>query len=200
MGSLDKIRYLCLRHEMLRRMEHGLGRGCGPRLYMACVIVAVLILLFGCSTLKGSLKERSDTKDSVIIEYVEKIREVPVTVYVEVPPEEKQRETRDTVSHLTTRFADSWAKIQWRDGDPFLFHSLANIPQKIEKQDSVPVKETVRTEWRTRRVAYTKTVFVEREPAWWQKFLMWSGAIAWVMLVVWIVIKAVKRAFPRPKC
>ena len=104
------------------------------------------------------------------------------------------------MSHLTTRFADSWAKIQWRDGDPFLFHSLANIPQKIEKQDSVPVKETVRTEWRTRRVAYTKTVFVEREPAWWQKFLMWSGAIAWVMLVVWIVIKAVKRAFPRPKC
>lgn len=200
MGSMEIIKYLCLRHEMLRRMEHGLGRGCGPRIYMACVIAALLTLMFGCSTLKGSLKECSDTKDSVIIEYVEKIREVPVTVYVEVPPEEKQRETRDTVSHLTTRFADSWAKIQWRDGEPLLFHSLANIPQKIEKKDSVPVKETVKTEWRTRRVNYTKTVFVERELAWWQKFLMWSGAIAWVLVVVWIAIKAVKRTFPRPKC
>lgn len=198
MGSLEKMRYMVFRHKMMRKMEHGLGRGCGPRLYAACLLIAVLILLCGCKTLKTGIDEKTDTSDSVRIEYREKIVKVPVTVYVEVPAEKKERETRDTVSHLATRYADSWAKLLWRDGEPLLFHSLANIPQKIEKQDTVPVVEKERTVWRTRRVAYTKTVVRERRLVWWQKGLMWLAALESLIIILFVIIKSIQRIFLKP--
>ena len=189
---------MVFRHEMIRKMEHGLGRGCGPRLYAACLVVIVLILLCGCKTLKTGVSEKTETSDSVRIEYREKIVEVPVTVYVDVPAEKKERETRDTVSHLMTRFAQSWARIQWTDGTPLLFHSLENIPQKIQVTDTVPVVEKEKTVWRTRRVAYTKTVIREKRLAWWQKGLMWLAVFESLIIILFIILKSVRRIRPKP--
>jgi hypothetical protein len=38
-----------------------------------------------------------------------------------------------------------------------------NIPQKIEKTDTVPVKEKEKTVWNIRRVTYNKTEIREKQ-------------------------------------
>ena len=190
MGKLEDLEYMLWRSRMMRRMEHGLGRGCGPRLYMVCLAIAFLLLACGCTALRTGASEKTDTTDSVRVEYVERIVKVPVTVYVEVPAEKKERETRDTVSHLTTRFADSWARLLWRDGEPLLFHSLENIPQKIGKTDTVPMVEKEKTVWRTRRVTYTKTVIREKPLVWWQKGLIWLAVLETFIIVLFMMMKS----------
>lgn len=109
-------------------------------LVIAFAIATILLFLFGsCRTIRES--EKTERQDSVIVEEREKIVYVPVTTYVEVPAQSAERETRDSTSHLETGFAISDAAIRWVDGVPFLHHSLANKPQRIENTDSVPVRE-----------------------------------------------------------
>lgn len=154
------------------------------------LIVASFALTFfcGCKVWKKSVKEEKDTSDSVRIEYIEKIVKVPVTVYVEVPVEQKEKFTKDSTSILETTFAVSEASMVWIGGVPFLRHTLANKPQKIEKSDSVPVVEKEKVMWKTRRVTYNKTEIREKQLAWWQKGLMWAGGIALAALVIFLVI------------
>lgn len=163
----------------------------------ACFISILMCLLLGlllsCKTYKTGVTEKTDTQDSVKTEVVEVIKEVPVTVYVEIPAEKKERETKDSVSHLKTQFADSWAKLLWRGDEPYLFHSLENIPQKIEKTDSVQVKETTKTVYKTRRVTYTKEVVREKRIAWWKTALMYSGALFWLIVIFLILIRVIRR-------
>lgn len=154
-----------------------------------CIVGIVMMLLVGllagCKTKKTI--EKSETSDSVRIEYREKIVKVPVNVIVEVPVEKKVQMDRDS-SHLETSFAVSEAKMVWIDGVLFLRHSLENKPQKIEKKDSVPVAEKEKVVWKTRRVYYTKRdiQYVEKRLSWWQKGLMWSGGIGIVVLFLFI--------------
>lgn len=164
--------------------------GCGGPVMMACLLL--LFLLCGCRTWKRGVSESRNAENSVRIEYREKVVKVPVTVYVEVPIE-RQMQMADDSSHLETSFAVSDASMVWIDGVPFLRHSLENKPQKIEKKDSVPVTEKEKTVWKTRRVTYTRTEIREKQLVWWQKGLMWSGAIGWIFLV----IIAVKRRLLR---
>lgn len=149
------------------------------------VMMLLVGLLAGCKTKKTI--EKSETSDSVRIEYREKIVKVPVNVIVEVPVEKKVQMDRDS-SHLETSFAVSEAKMVWIDGVLFLRHSLENKPQKIEKKDSVPVVEKEKVVWKTRRVSYTKRdiQYVEKQLSWWQKGLMWSGGIGIVVLFLFI--------------
>ena len=105
------------------------NNGCGGQ--MALIVVLLLFLLCSCKTART--EEKTDTRDSVRIEYKEKIVKVPVTVYVEVPVEVKERFSNDSTSHLETSFAVSDASMVWIDGVAFLRHSLANKPQKVEK-------------------------------------------------------------------
>lgn len=152
-----------------------------------CLFVTLLMVM-GCRSIKKSISEKETTSDSVRIEYKERIVKVPVMVEVEVPAEAKERVSRDSASHLETSFAVSDASMVWIDGVAFLRHSLANKAQKIQKKDSVPVTEKEKIIWKTRRVTYNKTEIREKQLAWWQKGLMWSGAIGWIILVI-IAIK-----------
>lgn len=153
-------------------------------------ITIILLCLFACSckTTRMSICEKEGISDSVCIEYRERIVKVPVTVYIEVPTENMSIVTKDSTSHLETAFAVSDASMAWIDGVPFLRHSLANKPQKIEKTDTANVVEKEKVVWKTRRVTYNKTEIREKQLAWWQKGLMWSGVIGWIILVI-IAIK-----------
>ena len=172
-------------------LERNLIRLCK---WVVIAVIAILLITFfcGCRSWKFGTKEKEEREDSVRIEYRERIVKVPVTVYVEVPVEQKEKMTKDSTSHLETSFAVSDASIIWIDGVAFLRHSLANKAQTIQKNDSVPVVYKDRVEWKTRRVYYKKTEIRERQLAWWQKGLMWVGGIAVAALVIFIVILLVK--------
>ena len=147
-----------------------------------CLVIASFTFTFfcGCKVWKKSVKEEKDVSDSVRVEYIEKI--------VKVPVEQKEKFTKDSTSILETTFAVSEASMVWIGGVPFLRHSLANKPQKIEKSDSVPVVEKEKVMLKTRRVTYNKTEIREKQLAWWQKGLMWAGGIALAALVIFLVI------------
>lgn len=157
------------------------------------VILVSLVMLLGCKTIKSSVNEKTDTSDSVRIEYKERIVKVPVYVEVEVPIEKVSTQTKDSTSHLETSFAISDASLIWIDGVAFLRHSLENKAQKIQKKDSVPVTEKEKIFWKTRRVTYNKTEIREKQLAWWQKGLMWTGGISILVLLfitlAWLVKK-----------
>lgn len=174
--------------EYIRNVHNGLQQhGCGMPLIILCLIVAMGIVV-GCRTIKSSEKENTDTSDSVRIEYIEKIVKVPVTVTVEVPVEQKDRMTNDSTSHLETSFAVSDASMIWIDGVAFLRHSLENKPQKISRQDSVPVKEKETVKWKTRRVTYTKTVTLEKQLTRWQQAKQDYGGGAMGILACLIIL------------
>ena len=159
-------------------------------IWLAIMIVAVAFLS-GCRTIKTD--EKSDIRDTVRTEYIEKIVEVPVVVEVEVPAESKERETSDSTSFLETSFAESTASLIWRDGLPYLFHNLKNKPQKIKKETKVPVKQTFRKIYRTRYVTKTKTI--QKELPWWKKALVWTGGILLVLNILGIAIKLLGNKF-----
>lgn len=174
--------------EYIRNVHNGFQQhGCGMPLIILCLIVAMGIVV-GCRTIKSSEKENTDTSDSVRIEYIEKIVKVPVTVTVEVPVEQKDRMTNDSTSHLETSFAVSDASMIWIDGVAFLRHSLENKPQKISRQDSVPVKEKETVKWKTRRVTYNKTVMLEKQLTRWQQAKQDYGGWAIGILAGLIII------------
>lgn len=179
----------------MEEYEYYESKGMRAVCYAIIVVIMVLlgILFVGCKTIKKSVNEKTDTKDSVRIEYREKVVKVPVTVYVEVPVEQKETMTKDSTSHLETSFAISNASMVWIDGVPFLRHDLKNKAQKIEKTEDVPVVEKEKVVYQTRRVTYTKTEIREKQLAWWQKGLMWTGGISILVLLfitlAWLVKK-----------
>ena len=159
-----------------------------------CLMAFVGLALCGCRAKKPLVSETSDTKDSVRVEYKEKIVKVPVTVYVEVPIESHINMTNDS-SHLETGFAVSDAAMIWIDGVPFLRHTLDNKPQKIQKKDSVPVVEKEKVVWKTRRVTYNKTEIREKENSLWEKMKILLGGWSFLLngiaiaLAIWKIKK-----------
>ena len=153
---------------------------------VVCLLVGTL-LLCGCRT-KREVIETTDSRDSVTVEYRERVVEVPVTVYVDVPAERQERETRDTTSTLATSLARSTATVRWTDGQPLLLHSLENIPQRIERTETVPVTEREKATVKTRRVIYTKTVTKEKPWPWWQRALVLLGYAGLVLSAVFFLV------------
>lgn len=156
---------------------------------MMILVGTLFFLMTGCKTIKQNTSEKSDVKDSVRIEYRERIVKVPVVVEVEVPVEKVSAQTKDSTSHLETTFAVSNASIVWIDGVAFLRHDLENKAQKIQKKDSVPVTEKEKIVWKTRRVNYIKTEIREKQLTWWQEGLMWAGGIGIIGFVILIIFK-----------
>lgn len=154
-----------------------------------CVVGIIAILLICAMTGCKTKKLIDEKQDSVRVEYRETIVKVPVTVYVEVPAETKEKLSKDTLSHLETSFAWSDAKIVWIDGVAFLNHTLSNKPQKIAKTDSVPVKNKTyyKTVFRTRYK--TRIEYVEKDLNWLQTSLMWSGGLSICAIIIFLVIK-----------
>lgn len=158
--------------------------------------IGIIVMLLVCSFTGCKTKKVIDEKqDSVRVEYKEVLVKVPVTVYVEVPAEEKEKLTNDTTSILETTFAVSEASIVWINGVAFLNHKLANKPQKIAKTDSVPVKYKTfyKIIYRTRYK--TRIEYVEKELNWMQQTLMWSGGISLLAIIVFLILK-IKKILP----
>ena len=155
-------------------------------LFVAFIIATILLFLFGsCRTIRES--EKTERQDSVIVEEREKIVYVPVTTYVEVPAQTAERETRDSTSHLETGFAVSDAAIRWVDGVPFLHHSLANKPQRIENTDSVPVREKQKV---IREKSYNtiyRTKILEKRLSLYQKAMVYLSPWAMVGMLIYII-------------
>lgn len=152
--------------------------------FIVVLLFVTLAALGGCRTKKTV--EQTHTGDTLRTEYIERIVTDTVTVEVEVPAESRERETRDSTSRLETSFARSTASLLWRDGMPWLYHSLENIHQKIEKPVEVQTKEKTRTVYRTRYVSKTKTVAAELP--WWKTALMWAGAVETMLVAVFIAV------------
>ena len=166
---------------------------------MIAILLILLFLAFGCKTIKKSINEKTDTKDSVRIEYREKVVKVPVTVYVEVPVENVSTTTKDSTSHLETSFAISNASMVWIDGVPFLRHDLKNKAQKIEKTEDVPVVEKEKVVYQTRRVTYTKTEIREKSLTWWQDMKIKFGEVSFGLNILFILVVLLYKKFLRRK-
>ena len=148
--------------------------------FWGCIISIALAALFsGCKSQK--VIENTDTRDSIRTEIIEKIIKDTVTVTVEIPAESKERETRDSTSFLETSIAKSTASLKWQGDVPFLFHSLENKPQQIQKPVEVEHKEKSKIVYRTRYVS--KYRYVTQDLPWYKKALMWAGAIETVLII-----------------
>ena len=156
---------------------------------LAASAVICMFSLMGCRT----TKESQDTRDSIRTEYIEKI--VKDTVTIEIPAEAKERETRDSTSILETSIARSMAKLTWKDGEPWLFHSLENKPQKIEKE--ILKKEHYKTIYRTRYVTRTKTV--EKQLSWWQQAKVDFAEYIILILLILMILLCIKTRLQRSR-
>jgi hypothetical protein len=147
-----------------------------------CIATLLLFGMSGCRT-----KKVIEYRDSVRIEYQEIL--VPDTVVIEVPEEAKERETPDSTSFLETSMAESLAKMTWKGGIPYLFHSLKNKPQKIKKV--IYTKQKIKTIYRTRYV--TRTEYKTKELTWWQKTRLYIADVGLMVLGLWIIIFIIKK-------
>lgn len=157
------------------------------RLLIAILLAA--LLLCGCaSTRHVSDSVNSEERDTVRVETVTIY--VPDTVFVEIPSQTAERETRDSVSHLENDYAASDARI---NPDGSIYHDLKTKPQKmpvefqkpVERRDSIIYRERVRNE------TVTKTVEVPRQLTWFQKTSIY-GFWAAIFIAILYTIKRIK--------
>lgn len=92
-------------------------------------VFAVFLLLGGCSTPKII------TRDSVRVEYRERVVKETDTAYVPIEREVVRNVTRDTASFVQTAYAESSAVVS----GGLLYHSISNKERSIE----VPVEREI---------------------------------------------------------
>lgn len=161
--------------------------------FTLALLMLALLFLGGCSSKRTVVRQEVPVyihdSDSVRTEYVERVRIDTVTVRVEVPRQEVERVTRDTVSHLETDFAVSSA---WVLGDGSLGHWLRNKEVAVERE--VPVVGVDSHSREVKRI-YTEvpvevtrevTVEVERSLTWWERFRL--GAFWWLVGAVAVIV------------
>ena len=153
-------------------------------------ILLVALLLCGCAASRHvSDSVNSEQRDTVRVKTVTIY--VPDTVFVEIPAQTAERETRDSVSQLENDYASSEARI---NPDGSLYHVLRTKPQKkpvefqkpVERRDSIVYRERVRTE------TVTETVEVPRQLTWFQKTSIYGFWAAIIFLMIVYTIKRLK--------
>ena len=153
-------------------------------------LLMAALLLCGCAASRHvSDSVNSEERDSVRVETVTIY--VPDTVFVEIPAQTAERETRDSVSNLENDYATSEARI---NPDGSLYHDLKTKPQKkpvefqkpVERRDSIVNRERVRTE------TVTETVEVPRQLTWFQKTSIYGFWAAIIFLLIVYTIKRLK--------
>lgn len=153
-------------------------------------ILLAALLLCGCAATRHvSDSVNSEERDTVRVETVTIY--VPDTVFVEIPAQTAERETRDSVSNLENDYATSEARI---NPDGSLYHDLKTKPQKkpvefqkpVERRDSIVYRERVRTE------TVTETVEVPRKLTWFQKTSIYGFWAAIIFLMIVYTIKRLK--------
>ena len=161
---------------------------------MEMIRVFYLLIIAGALSAcnRRAIPVRSQQTDSVRVErhteYIERVRWD--TAYIDVPAQSNVYTGPADSSHLETGFAISDARI---NPDGTLFHDLRNRP--LKHPVSVPATDTEKTlirdsiVYRDRRVEVPVRLPLTR----WQKFLVWSGAAAWGILLLFISCKIIKR-------
>ena len=153
-------------------------------------LLMAALLLCGCAASRHvSDSVNSEQRDTVRVKTVTIY--VPDTVFVEIPAQTAERETRDSVSHLENDYAVSEARINL---DGSLYHDLRTKPQKkpvefqkpVERRDSIVYRERVRTE------TVTATVEVPRQLTWFQKTSIYGFWAAIIFLMIVYTIKRLK--------
>lgn len=155
----------------------------------------MLLILIGCASQKTppSLEKVIEYRDSVRTEYIERTVFVPDTVFVEIPLQVAERETRDSVSTLENDYAWSVARITT---DGILFHSLYTKPQlrpvTFDKPIMTITSNNNHTADKSESKTATKIEYVEKDLSYWQRFRLdafWWMALAIVVMVGWVVRK-----------
>ena len=166
----------------------------------------LLLLLFSAALLVASCGSHRQTvvetqepvviykTDTVRSETVERVRIDTVTVTVEIPMQSAMQTVLDSLSHIETDFAESYA---WINPDGSLGHSIRNKEKTIESDVYVPSTEKTSTEKESVTeqvpVYLTKTVTkeVERDFNWWESFRL--SAFWWLLgaaiLGWWLMVK-----------
>lgn len=147
------------------------------------ILLFALLLLGACSTTRKLSSQTTNERDSIRIEYRERIVSVPDTVFVEIPAQTAERTTPDSTSHLENDYAESDARI---NPDGTLFHSLDTKPQmkpvptekQIEYRDSIVYRDRIKTE------TVTETEYVERSLSWWEKTQIYGFWLALAVIAI----------------
>lgn len=145
-------------------------------LYIALTLF-MAIALYSCKAKQNVVIEK---RDSIRIEYREKIVKDTDSVLVYLPSEEKAISTYDSISTLRTKYAESTATIS----NGILSHTLKTIDKPIPVQ---VVKETVYKDsivYQDKEVEKEVTKEVEKKLSPIQKTLMWL----WVPLSILLCI------------
>jgi len=156
-------------------------------LYLALTLF-IAIALYSCKAKQNVIIE---TRDSIRIEYREKIVKDTDSVLVYLPSEEKSISTYDSVSHLETKYAESTATIC----NGILTHTLKTkdkpIPVQIVNEtiykDSISYKDKI--------VEKEVIKEVEKELSWIQKTMLWLWLPLAILLgISWrkYIIKLIK--------
>jgi hypothetical protein len=103
-------------------------------------------------------------QDSIRVEVVENIVYVHDTLYHEVPLIKEVQSVRDTISHLTNTYAESWASVR---SDGTLSHTLLTRPQRIPINYKKTEKHRDSIVYRT--IQKQIMVEVERNLSWWEQ-------------------------------
>lgn len=149
------------------------------------IIVWMLWSLTACCQPKllGDYKQ-----DSVKVEVVENVVYVHDTLIHEVPLIKEVQSVRDTISHLTNTYAESWASVR---SDGTLSHTLLTRPQRIP----IPFKKTEkhRDSIVYRTIEERVVVEVERNLSWWEQTQIKGFWALLAFIAVIYTIRWVKR-------
>lgn len=144
--------------------------------------IGFVLLVSGCCPQRVAVE--SNVLDSVRVEtrYVEVIKRD--TIKVELPAQSVSRETRDTTSHLETKYAVSDAKI---DARGILHHSLEtkNVPIRVPVEHKEAKRDSIIYRYKDRVVSEVQ--LVERKLTEWQK---WQMRSFWILLSVLLALLA----------
>lgn len=152
--------------------------------------LVVIICLFSCSCYKHCPYSitGNEQKDSVYVKDSVFVRDTVIQYMIPEGTASAISQPSDT-SRLKTGFAVSEA---WIDKDGNIHHILNNragaiIPIKV----SIPYR--AHAEYRSQGITITRTVEVEKPLSKWQSFLIVSGTISFIIMILLLLFLAVRK-------
>ena len=146
------------------------------------IFLILLMFASSCSIARFQPVQR----DSTVVRYIDSLRIRDSVVLVSIPTESSSQIVfASDTSHLETSIAESDA---WTDESGRIHHTLNN-KSKEKLPAIVPIYDRARMLDERQIITITKTVKVEKELTWWQKFRL-KGF--WVLLGVvglWVIWK-----------
>ena len=164
---------------------------------LSALLFALCMGCCPCRHLAGTdTHTESNTTDTTVTPREIRIHD---TIFVPIPAQSASSvgET-DTnglpCSHLETDFAVSDAFV---DSVGKLHHTLENKPQNLPAvvDTTVHAYDTTITNTQTTSDTHTDYVEVEKPLEWWQTFLMWTGGVALIVALVFLVWRLARLYF-----